>query len=323
MPARGSRHYTEVWAEEDGSMALDMPQDRLPSNQARGSLEDMDDDVAETDQVSSGPLTSRLLSTLRFEDRAPQTDDKPQTNGVTSNTDTVMTNGDLPNGIHHENESSQDAGSKPATIPSATALPEGTRSSANNSNLSHSQLDDRLKAELRHIGFLSADDEPDYDRHDDDEVAERLRWLQARLREVSVLNGARKRRVLQLAEEQLAFQEYKTILDDLDNQVQQAYLKRARTAGKSKKNAKRPGGAAGSLANGGAVNGVAGAISKPGIGDLARQLMNRRARWEEKIGPVFNGDVRRVRGKGEGIFGEREMEALVRMERDMFDEDTE
>ena len=65
MPRRGKRHYTEVWAEEDGTLSRDTPeQDGLPPNQPRGSLEQMDDDTAETDQVSSGPLMNRLLSTL-------------------------------------------------------------------------------------------------------------------------------------------------------------------------------------------------------------------------------------------------------------------
>ena len=133
--------------------------------------------------------------------------------------------------------------------------------------------------------------------------------------------------MLELAEEQLAYQEYSTILEDLDGQVQQAYLKRARTAGKSKKNAKRPGGSGvgGGLAGAagvGSANGV-GVAAKPGIGDLARQLMNRRARWEEKIGPVFRGDVRRVRGSGEGIFGDKVLEPLKRMENDMFEEENE
>ena len=328
MPARGKRHYTEIWAEEDGSIAYDVPQqDQLPPNQARGSLDDMNDYVTETDQVSGPPLLSRLLSTMRFEHRAPPNEEKPQANsGTNTNGDISMTNGDIFNGISHDAEPSQEPtnGSKSTTIPSATALPENARPTGNIPNLSHAQMDERLKAELRHIGFLGAEDEPDYDAHADDEVSERLRWLQDRLRVVSVLNGARKRRVLELAEEQLAYQEYSTILEDLDGQVQQAYLKRARTAGKSKKNAKRPGGGAGAnhITQGGVSTG-GGAISKPGIGDVARQLMNRRARWEEKIGPVFRGDVRRVRTRGEGIFGEKESEGFARLEREMFDEEGE
>ncbi|KAG8533875.1 uncharacterized protein KY384_001616 [Bacidia gigantensis] len=326
MPPRGKRHYSEIWAAEteENHITFDESRtDRLPPNQARGSLEDMDDAVAETDQVSSGPLVSRLLSTMRFEHRTPP-EEKPQTNGVT-NGDTSMTNGDLPNGMANDPEPSQESNTngsatKQVAMPSATYLPENARPPANLSTHSHSQIDERLKTELRHIGILPPDEEPNFDAHEDDEVAERLRWLQDRLKKVSVMNGARKRRVLELAEEQLAYQEYSTILEDLDSQVQQAYLKRARTAGKSKKNTKRPGSISGT---GVGANGAGGApaVGKPGIGDVARQLMNRRARWEEKIGPVFREDVRRVRGKGEGIFGERELEKFTRAEREMFDEE--
>ena len=144
---------------------------------------------------------------------------------------------------------------------------------------------------------------------------------------MSVVNGARKQRVLELAQEQMAYQEFATILEDLDGQVQQAYLKRTRTLGKTKKNTKRPGGAGGgSHPNQGGVstaNGTVGGISKPGIGDVARQLMNRRANWEAQIGPVFPASIRRVRGPGEGIFTDTVMESLMRQERERWEEGEE
>lgn len=327
MPRRGKRHYTEVWAEEDGSMSQEMPeQEKLPPNQPRGNLDQMDDDVAETDQISGGPLLNRLLSTMRFERRTPPSEDKAQPNGIPNGIgESSLANGDLPNGTAHESTPSEESNSKSQTLPPATCLASSDRPTANVPNLSHAQIDERLKAELRHIGFLSPDNEPDYDAHYDDEIAERLRFLQAKLREVSVLNGARKQRVLELAQDQMAYQEYATILEDLDSQVQQAYLKRTRTLGKSKKNTKRPGGAGGGghPIQGGAstASGGVGGISKPGIGDVARQLMTRRAKWMEKIGPVFPPDIRRVRGKGESIFTDDVMELLIQQEKDRWDED--
>ena len=322
MPRRGKRSYEEIWDEEDGSISRETPeQDRLPPNQPRGNLDQMTDKIAETDQISSGPLLNRLLSTMRFEHRAPP-EENSQTNGLTNGTDEPpLTNGDLPNGISHE-QNSDDPSNKTASLPPATALPSADRHPTTALNLTHAQIDERLKAELRHIGFLAPDDEPDYDSHCDDEIAERLRYLQEELRRVSILNGARKQRVLDLAQEQMAYQEYATILEDLDGQVQQAYLKRSRTM-KSKKNAKRPGGAGGGShpVHGGVS--TDGGVSKPGIGDVARQLMTRRAKWQEKIGPVFRPDIRRVRGKGEGIFGEGVMEPLVRMEKERWEEEAE
>ncbi|KAL6713824.1 Transcriptional regulator [Lecanora helva] len=318
MPRRGKRHYTEVWAEEDGSLSRDTPEDdRLAPNQPRGSIDQMDDEVAETDQISSGPLLNRLLSTMRFEHRPPPSEDKAQPNGLPNGTgEPSLANGDLANGVNHETPPSDETNTN-KSLPSATALPSSERPPANAPSLSHAQIDERLKAELRHIGFLSPDHEPDYDAHYDDEIAERLRYLQAELRRVSILNGARKQRVLDLAQEQQAYQEYSTILEDLDGQVQQAYMKRTRTLGKSKKHTKRPGGA------GGGSHPVAndGGISKPGIGDVARQLMTRRSNWEEKIGPVFRGDIRRVRGKDESIFTDAVMEPLMRQEKERWEEE--
>lgn len=357
MPRRGTKHYTEVWAEEDGGMAIDSPQDQLNPNQARGSIDQMDDDVAVTDRVSGGPMLNRLLSLMRFEHRAPPSEEKahsngPQTNGTqmngSLNGDASFTGDDFSNFDPFAAEEAANIVVPPAPtttttattgtsagtitnkpLPPATFLPDSARPPTNAPNLTHAQVDDRLKSELRHLGILAADDEPDYDAHYDDVVAQRLRFLQHKLREVSTLNGARKQRVLELAEEQMAHQEYSTILEDLDSQVQTAYLKRARTAGKSKKNAKRPGGAGGGshaimggMATTGGAGGMGG-VSKPGIGDVARQLMNRRQRWESSIGPVFGGNVRRVRTEGESIFEEGVMKVLMEREKEKWEEEAE
>ncbi|KAL8691905.1 MAG: hypothetical protein Q9218_002951 [Villophora microphyllina] len=336
MPRRGKRHYTEVWAEEDGQFSLDSSQqdtDKLPPNQPRGNLEQMTDDIAETDQISNGPMLNRLLSTMRFENRHSPSDDKPST---TTNGDVPMTNGVTngeTNGMadHNDSSSSQNPSKTPSTtLPPATYMPESNqsswRSSSNNIRMDAATIDDRLRQELRYMGFLSEDSgEPDYDAHYDDEVAERLRTLQEELRRVSLENGARKARILELAKERMAYQEYSTIRDDLDTQVQQAYLKRNRTLSKTKKNPKKPGGAGGGShlvngANGGADMG----ISKPGIGEPVRQLMNRRQKWVDMIGPVF------VAGEGgEGvdlenkatIFDAVSMERLIKAEKERWEEE--
>lgn len=339
MPRRGKRHYTEIWAEEDGHISLDgahQTTEKLPPNQPRGNVEQIDDEIAETDQVSSGPMLSRLLSAMRVEHRPSPIEDKDKPNGLTNGIGTgePSTNGlNIPASTSNENPLDDNK----ASLPPATFMPESSSQNWKTpaAKLDHHQIDERLKAELRNIGFLGQDLEPDYDAHYDDEIAERLRTLQAELRRVSVVNGARKARILELANERMAHQEYNTILEDLDGQVQQAYLKRTRTLGKGKKNAKRPGGAGGGshlVANGGGggggANGVSGAggaagVTKAGIGDLARQLMERRKKWEGKIGPVFGDDVTRVRGDGEGIFGEEVMEPLMKAEDEKWDEEAE
>lgn len=384
MPRRGKRHYTEIWAEEDGQFSLDNNQhdkDKLPPNQPRGNLEQMTDEIAETDQISNGPMLNRLLSTMRFENRpSPSSDDGIKPNGASTNGDVPMVNG-LPNGDtnsttdhHHPKGEQIPSSSQPppttnnnTTLPSATSIPESAlpssfRSSSTSLKMDAATIDDRLKQELRYIGFLPPSDptpsttnnsnhnpitieqQPDYDAHYDDEVAERLRALQDELRRVSLENGARKARILELANERMAHQEYATILEDLDQQVQQAYLKRTRTLGKSRKNVKRPAAAGGAhLVNGvvdpaGAGAGAVG-VSKPGIGDVARQLMERRKKWVDVIGGVFDDDgdggaggrggVGMLlggdgKGKGKGtIFEEGVMEGLIKVERERWEEETE
>ncbi|SPO02235.1 related to NGG1 - general transcriptional adaptor or co-activator [Cephalotrichum gorgonifer] len=319
MPKRGKKHYTEIWAEEDGAMAVDSPEavrDRHAPNQPRGSIDFMSDDVAETDKLSVGPLLSRLLSIMRPEARAPPAEDR--VNGV--NGDTAMSfdmNGEVPDGAADE---------KPNALPPATGMPESSTEAwkkASHPKLDYGQVDERIKQELRHIGFLPTDgnSEAEYDGHFDDEVSARLRLLQQRLREQVLVNGARKARLMDLVKERMAHQEYQTILEDLDTQVQGAYLKRTRTMGKSKKN-KRPGGAGG----GSHAVGAAG-TARPGIGDLTKTLMERRKRWISTIGSVFEdeslGRVPKAAEPDSSIFKAGEMAKFLQREKEQWDEEVE
>ncbi|KAK3951041.1 histone acetyltransferases subunit 3-domain-containing protein [Pseudoneurospora amorphoporcata] len=406
MPKRGKKHYTEIWAEEDGAMAIDSAdvEDKLPPNQPRGNIENMNDEIAETDKLSVGPILARLLQTMRPEHRAPPAEERQ--NGATADGDVAMNGVDrfdfgdtqpqtaLPtvNGINGTNGNVNGTTGQSASnqLPPATFMPESSSESwkkASHPKLDYSQVDERLKQELRHIGFLSfppdqangtnsisnnvsssntgnhnmsstagsstshpsgGDPGPtaaDFDGHYDDEVAARLRLLQARLHEQVLLNGARKARLTDLVKERMAFQEYQTILEDLDSQVQAAYLKRTRTMGKKPKKA-RPGAAKdGANANGGSGTpgpGGAAGMARPGIGDLTRTLMERRRRWIENMGPLFEDDVpssedmspaaRRIRGsklmkvprvneEGSTIFPREAMADLIKREKDSWDDE--
>ncbi|XWW95343.1 hypothetical protein V2A60_003301 [Cordyceps javanica] len=316
MPKRGKRHYTEIWAEEDGAMPVDSPQqgrDRLSPNIPRGTIENMNDAVAETDGLSIGPLASRLLQALRPENRQQVTEEKAATNGVNGD---VSMNGD---GDDHAPVSDDKA------LPPATFMTESSTDAwkkATHPKMEYAQVDERLKQELRHIGFLPPEGDADYDGHFDDEVAARLRVLQTRLKEQMLINGARKARLTDLVRERMAHQEYQTILEDLDSQVQAAYVKRTRTMGKSKK-AKRPGGAGGGSH---AANSAAG-MARPGIGDLTKTLMERRRRWIDTIGSVFEDEslrkVPRSEDEGSSIFKSAQMADLMKKEKEQWDEDAD
>lgn len=393
IPRRGKRHYSEIWAEADGAMAIDSPQgrDHLPPNQARGNIENMDDDVAETDKLSVGPLLARILSGLRVEHRAPPPENA--VNGVNGDGDISMggVSGSFDMSFSDGTTSQPQFGLDGTTIngtatngngtgtptaeqslPPATCIPESSSEAwkkASHPKLDYAQVDERLRQELRHIGFLPSPPNEsnasggagasggngaggngsgngaganssgaggnggldpsvtaDYDGHYDDEVAARLRLLQSRLREQALVNGARKARLAELVKERMAYQEYQTILEDLDSQVQAAYLKRTRTMGKKPKKA-RPGASA-SLAAAAAAAAAGGVgTARPGIGDMTRTLMERRRRWIDNIGTVFDGEnlvkVPRAGDDGSSIFRPEEMAGLIKKEKEAWDEDAE
>jgi transcriptional adapter 3 len=318
---RGKKHYTEIWAQEDGTMSADMPQhgrDKLAPNQPRGSIEDMDDSTAETEEISAGPLLSRLLATMRPERRAPASEEKPTTNGLTNGEANVNgeSNADLDNLLD------LGASNEPAPVPPAAFMPDSNSEAYKKGNPykyeGYGQVDERIKQELRHIGFLPADPVLDYDGHHDDEIAARIRFLQTKLRETMIVNGAKKARLMDLVKERMAHQEYTTILEDLDSQVQTAYLKRTRTMGKSKKT-KRPGGAGG----GSHYVGPGGSgMARPGIGDLTKTLMERRRKWIDSIGMVFDEQKPpRSTDPSSYIFKPEMLADFIRKEREAMDED--
>ncbi|KAH6657353.1 histone acetyltransferases subunit 3-domain-containing protein [Truncatella angustata] len=336
MPKRGKRHYSEIWAEEDGAMAIDSTppgRDTLPPNQPRGTIDHMADDTAESDKLSVGPILSRLLQAMRPEARAQSSEDKAMTNGINGEFEVkTETNGEANgingiNGISGVNGVNGVSEEDSKSLPPASCMPESSSEAwkkATHPKLDYTQVDERIKQELRHIGFLPQDGfDGDYDGHFDDEVAGRLRLLQSRLRDQMLINGARKARLTELVKERMAHQEYQTILEDLDTQVQGAYLKRTRTLGKSKKN-KRPGGAGGG--NSAAGNAAAG-MARPGIGDVAKTLMERRRRWIDSIGTVFDdpnlGRVPRASDPDSSIFKPEVMQPLTKAERQVWDEEAE
>ncbi|KAF2751413.1 hypothetical protein M011DRAFT_464150 [Sporormia fimetaria CBS 119925] len=309
-PRRGLRHYKEIWADEDGvayqGSANDM---RPPPNEARGSYEDISDEALLTDSVSAGPILSRLLGLLRPEGRSNSTND---TNGAT--------NGDAM-------DIDEGAGAPADTVnmnslPAATQLSEfvqpGWKAPPQLGRSDYATLEERAVMELKHYGMITDADESQmaYDQQFDDEVAARLRLLQAELRKQSIINGARKQRLLELTEERMAQQEYNTIADDLDNQLNAAYLKRNRNMGKGKKQTKRPGGP------GGGSHPVTNAgISRPSVGEPIRTLMERKSQWNSTIGPVVNYGKTGL--PTETIFPEEKMKELENREVEIWRDETD
>lgn len=198
------QHYSEVWASDDAPVFASPAPPQLHSIGSKGAPDMLTDDMLEKEEISLGPLMSRILAGMIFEENVGEGGGGSEgANGSSSN----MTNGDTPNHI---------SGGSSSTLP-------GWQDAAFKTNLpktDYTTLESRLKQEMRFIGLIGPnEDEPDWKAVEDDEISARLRALQGELRKQSILNGARKARLQHLLKEQLAWQEYATILDDLDKQV--------------------------------------------------------------------------------------------------------
>jgi transcriptional adapter 3 len=200
------KHYSEQWAEEDGlagpTFASPAPPTNSSSNKAangpKGKPEDLSDEQLDREEISCGPLLSRLLAAYIPEDPEAVSEEGP--------------------------DSSQTANGETTPAPNktfATSLPNSGEVNwkVPTGKADYSTLDDRIRREMVHVGLLDPNQELDFDNRQDDEVSARLRTLQDQLRKQSIINGARKARIAEHLKEQLAYQEYVTILEDLDKQV--------------------------------------------------------------------------------------------------------
>lgn len=305
IPARGTRGYKEVWAAEDGMDGIAPPRKQEANpNEARGSMEDMNDDTAETDEVSMGPVMNRLLSIIRPQPNAGAKKEPTED----AEGDTSMVNGDDSQPPEQATAGAEDANAQHKPV---THLPPDAPRPLNLSSADYDTIEQRAIQELRHIGFLGPNDVTDFPSQNDDEVAARLRTLQHELRRISRINNIRKARVLELTEERMAMQEYSNIADDLDNQVNAAYLKRNRSLAKPS-NKK---GSSSSAARAG-QKGVAGAVGGRGVSDGVRALMQKRRDWIDMVGPVVGYGRPPIPGDEETIFDEASMRRLERVERE-------
>lgn len=137
--------------------------------------------------------------------------------------------------------------------------------------MDYPELEEKVNAELNFIGLIEADS-IDWNQTADDEISAELRMLQDQLHVQMKENTARKQVLMTLTTDEMAKDEYTTILEDLDKQVEQAFLKRTRNL-KATKKKRGPG-----------EKGVA--LSKVGIGSNIRSLLEKRHKWITRIGSI-------------------------------------
>ncbi|GAA5796595.1 hypothetical protein HPULCUR_001968 [Helicostylum pulchrum] len=128
------------------------------------------------------------------------------------------------------------------------------------------QFEERLKSELRYAGLFGEDD-MDWNTREDDEICAELRLASRELKEQYTTNEYRKKKLLNVVDNQLQYEQYRHVLDSLDVQVEQCYLKRFRTQ-KSKKR-KTP------------------AAQKSALSEHAVHAMGKRKAWVDALEGIF------------------------------------
>ncbi|KAM9892499.1 hypothetical protein OXX79_009977 [Metschnikowia pulcherrima] len=257
--------YTEIWAEEDAALGskLSSPSYQRPPLEAykpKGDTEGIVDEKLLTEDVACGPLSSRLLSAILNVHEVKEENEEGEN-------DAIKNESFLGDDMFGDDVASQ---------LNMTVAAEDT---------DFHSMEDRLKRELKYIGIFSNTSSSDgkakkgsvidsddwiVDR-EDDEICAEIRQLQSELKGAVVRNRKRKKALLPVLEEHLAYQEFSTILEDLDKQVDQAYTKRLKAKSKRKKiSSESPSLAQQQTANSG-----------------LKSLLEKRTRWISNIGRLF------------------------------------
>lgn len=316
--------YADLWSDEDTSLAakLNSPafqQPPIDTYKAKGSIDSLSDDKLYTEDVSCGPLSSRLLSAILSVKEAEEEEDNDKENAE-SNSLKKENNYDV-NGDGLSNW-------KPiAEEDVASRLNSGEEYKVSTEVSDFHSIEERLKRELKYIGiFMNLPDSSSSDSHfdpldksksklsgksnkrlealengtvsiidsdewvknkEDDEVCTEIRALQKELKESSTKNRKFKKRLIPIVEEQIAYQEYCTILDDLDKQVDQAYIKRLKAKSKKKKHTDPT-------------------PQQQAVNNGLRVLLDKRKRWIENIGKLFPPAEIMKRVPNESVFQDLE-----------------
>lgn len=182
------RHYLDVWLEEE----LPMNHHMKPPQQSVTMMNQpiTDHDLIRQD-VTCGPITERLLSSLIVQDQDVKEDEEEEEEEEEEEDD----DDDI---VDNEEEVVADI----------------------------HQFEERLKRELEYVGLFNEEEDVDWNYKEDDEICTELRATARELREQFTINEERKKRLLSVVDEQLQYEQYRHVLDNLDIQVDQCYLKR-------------------------------------------------------------------------------------------------
>lgn len=199
------RPFSETWADEDRGIPATTKAFDLNGTSNASAITvkpvQLTDDPAvndqlleSTDDIGCGPLTERIMSALVREEVISEDEGK---------------------GDDDEEERER----------AAWKAKSSSNSAGINKDMETVEMEERIRRELKFIGLLG-DEEINWGAREDDEVSSSIRTLQRQLREQVFDNAYYKQKLHELCLDQMAYQEYCSLLDDLDRQVESAYLKR-------------------------------------------------------------------------------------------------
>ncbi|KAI8149614.1 histone acetyltransferases subunit 3-domain-containing protein [Fennellomyces sp. T-0311] len=249
VPARG-RSHSPATTRREGSVdpSFDATSSSIPAPSEPRSAhylkpgEAMSDDYLLTDDLSCGSLAERLLSSLVIEDVVDIADIKSL---ATDEDDDMM---DV------DSVSSNDSMAGRTVVDLSNNPPEEIV-----------DFEERLKRELRYAG-LFGDDDVAWNAREDDDICAELRRLGRELKDQVKVNEFRKKRLLEVVDRQLQYEQYRNVLDTYDAQVEQCYMKRFRIQKSKKRKATAP---------------------KAMLSENAVNAMDKRRTWINGLGPIF------------------------------------
>lgn len=275
--------YADAWADEDATLGAKLNSPALYQSQhpdtykARGNIDNLSDDKLYTEEISCGPLSNRLLSALLS---LPEVRSQAEDDDLVASDDEVATQLDTGEDYKLTREA-------PDFYSIEERLKKELKYIGIFMNLPTSQEETKLKINGRTLKGSNTGSILDNDdwvlSKEDDEVCAELRTLQRDLKEAATRNKANKKKLVPIIEEQLAWQEYCTILEDLDKQVDQAYMKRLKAKNKKKKTE------------------VSATPQQQAVSSGLKALLSKRKRWIENIGRLFKAPELMMRLPSESV----------------------
>jgi hypothetical protein len=255
------RPYQQQWAEEDALLFEGI----APETIQRGEFVEADDTVLPGD-VSLGPLAEKLLASLIPEGVVPDLRLLLEEDGTTDPT--------------------------PANVNTQSSALKTILSRKPRTSLEIRDMEARLRKELVFLGIVSENDLSSSLNEPDDELSLELKKLQRDLWDQTAVNEKRKSKVKQVAEKWMGYQEYQSLLEEINKNIQQAYTKRY-SSKKSKSS---------SNGGGGSSSGRKIATDYKPIPDGTLHTLKARRKLVREVGyPYFRPELFRV--PKESIFG--------------------